>query len=135
MKTFTLSLSGTDWISLSGRRVALEESDEPSVKPHWWNKDIHVVQATDEAHAVRLLNLRRATSRTVTKLTIMRRLDALGKWATFKSVLATLPAVVQDAWALANEISDADPLFVQNAVALRTALGLTESQIEGLFNP
>ena len=36
--------------------------------------------------------------RSVTKLTIMQRLDALGKWEVFKAILATLPPIAQDAW-------------------------------------
>lgn len=72
-------------------------------------------------------------SRVQTKLQLMYRLDALGKWETFKAVIATMPAIVQDAWTLAQDIKEDDPLFSANKEALQQALGLTEEQISGLF--
>ena len=70
-----------------------------------------------------------------TKLTIMRRLDAMGKWPTFKAVLAQLPEIVQDSWALALDINESDPLFAANREALIAALGLTGAEIDSLFDP
>lgn len=69
----------------------------------------------------------------VTKLTIKRRLDALGKWETFKAILAQAPEAVQDEWSLAQEIRSDDPMFTANRDAFRTALGLTEEEFEGIL--
>lgn len=69
----------------------------------------------------------------VTKLTIKRRLDALGKWETFKAILAQAPEEVQDEWTLAQEIRPDDPMFTANRDAFRDALGLTEDQFETLL--
>jgi len=71
----------------------------------------------------------------VTKLTIMRRLSALGKWTTFKALLASLPEEVQDAWSLAQEIRPDDPLFLANAAALKALLGLSDDQFTALLMP
>ena len=72
-------------------------------------------------------------ARKVTKLTLMRRLDALGKWGTFKAVLASMPETVQDAWALAQEISESDPMFAANRDAIAAAIGLTVDEVGALF--
>lgn len=76
---------------------------------------------------------RAANPRKVTKLTLMRRLDTLGKWGTFKAVLASMPELVQDAWNLAQEISESDPMFAANRAAIAAALGLTEEEVMALF--
>ena len=69
----------------------------------------------------------------VTKLTIKRRLDALGKWETFKAILAQAPEAVQDEWTLAQEIRSDDPMFTANRDAFRTALGLTDEDFDKLL--
>jgi|DEB0MinimDraft_6_1074348.scaffolds.fasta_scaffold03993_4 Asp-tRNA(Asn)/Glu-tRNA(Gln) amidotransferase C subunit len=69
----------------------------------------------------------------VTKLTIKRRLDALGKWETFKAILAQAPEAVQDEWTLAQEIRADDPMFTANRDAFRDALGMTEEEFEGIL--
>lgn len=69
----------------------------------------------------------------VTKLTIKRRFDALGKWERFKAVLAQAPESVQDEWTLAQEIRADDPMFTANRDAFRDALGLTEEEFEGIL--
>lgn len=72
--------------------------------------------------------------RTITKLTLMRRLDALGKWTTFKTVIGQMPQIVQDAFDLCNELSEDDPLLVQNRPAFIQALGITGDQMDSLFD-
>ena len=72
--------------------------------------------------------------RTQSKLTIMLRLDAMGKWANFKAVLATLPEIVQDAWLLAQDIREDNPLFVANKPALLAAITMTDAQLSSLFD-
>lgn len=69
-----------------------------------------------------------------TKLQIMLRLEAFGKWTTFKAILASMPALVQDAWNLAQFIDESDPMFQANRPALLVALGLTEEQFSSLFD-
>lgn len=69
----------------------------------------------------------------VTKLTIKRRLDAIGKWETFKSVLAQAPEAVQDEWTLAQEIRADDPMFIANRESFRTALGMTNAEFDALL--
>jgi len=71
----------------------------------------------------------------VTKLTIMRRLEALNKWGTFKTILAQLSEQVQDGWSLAQEIKSDDPLFAANAAAFKGALSLTDAQFTALLTP
>jgi hypothetical protein len=73
----------------------------------------------------------------VTKLTIKRRLDALGagKWATLKGILASLPDDAQDEWTLAQEIRADDPLFLHYADTLKGMLELTDEQFAGLLVP
>lgn len=69
----------------------------------------------------------------VTKLTIKRRLDALGKWETFKAILAQAPESVQDEWTLAQEIRADDPMFIANRESFRTALGMTNAEFDALL--
>lgn len=73
------------------------------------------------------------TSRAQTKLVIMRRLDALGKWETFKAMLTQMPAIVRDAWDLALEIDESDPLFLQYRPEMIAVLGISEDDLSGLF--
>jgi hypothetical protein len=69
----------------------------------------------------------------VSKLTLMRRLDALGKWGAFKSLLAQLPEIAQDAWTLAQAIRADDPIFVTYAETIKASLGLTDEQFTALL--
>lgn len=71
----------------------------------------------------------------VSKLTLMRRLDQLGKWSAFKALLAQLPEIVQDAWTLAQAIRADDPLFVAHATAIKAYLELTDEQFVALLAP
>lgn len=124
----------------SGERTIIELTDEQadkivagkSQKPqkiYFW-KDGEIITLRQK---IALDFPDRVRPRKVTKLTILKRLDALGKWETFKYIMSTMPAIVQDSWELATEINDQDPLFVQNRLALMTALGLTEEQFDDLF--
>lgn len=69
----------------------------------------------------------------VTKLSIMRRLQELGKWAAFKSAMASLPDEAQDAWTLALSVKSDDPIFLQYGDSLKNALGLTDEQFAALL--
>ena len=69
-----------------------------------------------------------------TKLQIMLKLEEMGKWTTFKAILASLPTIVQDAWILSQYIDESDPLFQANRPALLVALGITEDQLSSLFD-
>jgi len=76
-----------------------------------------------------------AAPKGVTKLTIMLRLDALGKWDTFKGLLTQLPQLTQDAWALAQDVKADDPMFLQYSATLKGALSLTDEQFDTLLTP
>ncbi len=89
------------------------------------------VLKTQQEH---LESIRPKPPRTQTKLKIMMKLEALGKWSTFKIILSSLPALVQDAWHLAQEINESDPLFAANKEALKAALGMTEEQFLSIFD-
>ena len=69
----------------------------------------------------------------VTKLTIKRRLDTLGKWEAFKALLAQMPAI-KDEWDLAQEISADDPMFKSNAEQLKIALSITDEEFNSLLS-
>lgn len=77
---------------------------------------------------------KRQRERIVTKLTLMERLEAGGKWTRFKAVLASMPELVQDAWLLSQDISDRHPMFAANRPALQAAMDMTEEQIDELFD-
>jgi hypothetical protein len=68
------------------------------------------------------------------KLQIMRRLQDLGKWATFKAILAAAPAIVKDAWDLAAYIDESDPMFEASKEQFLNALGITPAQFSSLFD-
>jgi hypothetical protein len=85
------------------------------------------------ARRAAILAARPKPPRRVTKLALMRRLEARGKWGVFKSLLASLPEPVRDAWELAQEINESDPLFAANLEAIATGLGLTPEQVGELF--
>ena len=70
----------------------------------------------------------------VTKLTIKRRLDTLGKWQLFKAILAA-DENMGDEWAIAQDIRSDDPMFVLNKAALKLALDLTDEEFEALLEP
>lgn len=76
-----------------------------------------------------------APVRRQTKLNIMRKLVELGKWEQFKAMLDSMPTLVHDAWDLTQEISSADPMFVENRSAIIAGLGITSEQLDGLFLP
>jgi hypothetical protein len=73
-------------------------------------------------------------ARELSKLTLKRRLDEMGKWSTFRSVLQGMPSV-WDEFVLAQEIRTDDPVFTTHAVALKLAVGLTQEQFESLLAP
>lgn len=71
----------------------------------------------------------------MTKLTLMRRLQAIGKWSLFKDILGQMPEEVQDAWSLAQGISKDDPMFLANADAFKQAFELSDDEFEALLTP
>ena len=71
----------------------------------------------------------------VTKLTLMRRLDDLGKWDTFKALITQLPPIAQDAWNLAQEVKSNDPILVQYGATIQAALQLTDEEYSTLLTP
>lgn len=69
----------------------------------------------------------------LSKLTLKRRLDGLGKWRAFKSFLASVGA--DEEFALASEIRQSDPMFQQLAPAAQQALGLGDEEMKALLTP
>lgn len=69
----------------------------------------------------------------ISKLTLKRRLDALGKWAEFKSFLATAGA--EEEFILASEIRTSDPMFQALAAAAQHALGLSDAEMGLIVAP
>lgn len=89
-----------------------------------------VVDLTDEEIAARI-----PAPQSVTKLTLMRRLDAMDMWDAFKALLTQLPPIAQDAWALAQDVRADDPILVQYGATIKAALGLTDQQFTELLTP
>lgn len=78
---------------------------------------------------------------TFSKLSLMRRLDSIGKWEMFKELLMQLPEIVKDTWDLASEIRSDDPIFTAYSDAIKLGLNLSEEEyntiiigIEGAAN-
>ena len=69
---------------------------------------------------------------TLTKLTIRRRLRALGKEAAFDAAMLQMPPDTQADYRDATEIASDDPLFVRDAAALQAAIGLTAEEFAWL---
>ena len=69
----------------------------------------------------------------ISKLTLKRRLDELGKWADFKAFLAGLGDAAVDEFNLAAEIRIDDPMFAQIAPLAKAALGIDDAQYEALL--
>lgn len=125
------------WLSKQGQRVAAPEAFVNGPGPfRGFSARFHMVLANDTEDAVKAFGLRPAPPLPVcsaSKLTIKRKLEAMGKWEVFKAVMLSMPATVQDEWALAQEIREDDPLFLANRDALVAALGITPEQLDGLF--
>lgn len=71
----------------------------------------------------------------VSKLTLMERLVALDKWDLFKTFFIQLPELTQDAWNLAQAIRSDHPLFLAHADYLKSALSLTDEEVNDLLAP
>jgi hypothetical protein len=72
-----------------------------------------------------------AKPRELSKLTLKRRLEELGKWDAFKTILQASPA--WDDFLLAQVVRTDDPVFTTQAPALKAALGLTDEQFNSLI--
>jgi hypothetical protein len=70
----------------------------------------------------------------LSKLGIRRKLRAMGKEDAFNTALAALPHAQAD-WDDAQEIRTDDALFVENAAALKTAVGLTDDEFASILTP
>lgn len=71
--------------------------------------------------------------REISKLTLKRRMDALGKWSDFKNALTAANA--WDDFALAHAVSTDDPLFSALLPQLQAALDLSDEQLSVLLSP
>jgi hypothetical protein len=116
------------WVEIGNPKADLwaEQPPEPAhdfaTQIAMWTKDAKwaIINIEPEVHAI-------------TKLTLMRRLNAMGKWDDFKSILTQLPDAVREAWDLALEIRSDDLLFLANAEIIQVELGLTIHQFKELL--
>jgi hypothetical protein len=92
-----------------------------------------VPHLTSEADGWTLEELGPQPPRPISKLTLKRRLDAMGKWPAFKAFLQSVGDVAVDEFNLAAEIRPNDPMFQQLAPLAKSALGLSDEQYEALL--
>jgi hypothetical protein len=69
--------------------------------------------------------------RTITKLTLKSRLDAIDKWTDFKTACITLGA--WDDFLMAQDVRTDNPLFTAAAPQLKASLNLTDAQFDVLL--
>jgi hypothetical protein len=111
------------FILLDGEPVA-RESVLASGDRVRWDTDLHKLVRFTPAPAPRELS----------KLTLRRRLRALGKEATFDAALDLIPNARAD-WDDAQTLRTDDPLFTDAAPAFKSALDLTDEQFTALLAP
>lgn len=75
-----------------------------------------------------------APPRELSKLTLRRRIRALGKETLFDATLDAVPNARAD-WDDAQVLRTDDPLFTTHAAAFKAALGLTEEEFTALLAP
>lgn len=83
---------------------------------------------------VPLVKVRPAPARTLSKLTLTRRLRDLGKEDAFWTILTAQPVLYRE-FILAQELRTDDPMFTSQAPQLKAALGLTDGQFNALIAP
>lgn len=86
----------------------------------------------EEMQAIFALPAAPATARELSKLTLRRRLRALGKEEAFDAALDAIPHARAD-WVDAQSLRTDDALFTSSAPALKAALGLTDEQFAELI--
>jgi hypothetical protein len=72
--------------------------------------------------------------RTLSKLTLTRRLRDLGKEDAFWAILTAQPVLYRE-FILAQELRTNDPMFTAQAPQLKAALALTDEQFTELIQP
>lgn len=123
-------------IAVDGSLLALIEERDETIEAR--ENTIVTLQAQLEEAREALAEARRlpvVPSAGVTKLTLMRRLLALEKWAEWKSLLGQLPELVHDAWQVTTAVHADDPILVEYGPAIRQALALSEDQWAALMAP
>ena len=130
------TLGGISMTDESGKPQPITVTDLDSIAPEINASLIADIEQLKADHKAELEGATgQPSSGGVTKLTIMRRLQALGKWTMFKGLLAQLPEDTQDAWSLAQEIHDDDPMFITYADGIKAGLELTDEQFTALLIP
>lgn len=71
----------------------------------------------------------------ISKLTLMKRLQFIGKWSIFKEVLQGLDENSYDAWSLAQEIKASDPVVIDNRVSITQYLQITDQEFSDILDP
>ena len=76
-----------------------------------------------------------STEEGISKLTLMKRLQFIGKWASFKEVLQSLDEDSHDAWNLTQEVKSSNPVVIDNRAGVIQYLQITEQQFSDILDP
>jgi len=71
----------------------------------------------------------------ISKLTLMKRLQFIGKWVSFKEVLQTLDEDSYDAWNLTQEVKSSNSIVIDNRAGIIQYLQITEQQFSDILDP
>lgn len=127
----------------TGAPAPLDEAALAAVLPELNAAALAEIEQLKTAHAIELEKLRAEHAaalagvhpNAISKLTLKRRLNALGKWSDFKAFLEGLGVDAVDEFALAAEIRLDDAVFQQLAPMAKAALNLTDEQYVALLTP
>jgi hypothetical protein len=127
----------------TGVPTPIDQADLAAVLPDLNAAALAEIERLHASHAAEIKELQAAHAaalagshpNSISKLTLKRRLDALGKWAEFKTFLENLGADAVDEFALAAEIRQDDAVFQQLAPMAKAALNLTDEQYVALLTP
>jgi hypothetical protein len=127
----------------TGAPAPLDEATLAVVLPDLNAAALAEIDRLKTAHAVEIETLRAAHAaapagvhpKTISKLILKRRLDALGHWQAFKNFLLQIGDDAVDEFNLASEIRMDDPVFQQLAPMAKEALNLTDDQYAALLTP
>jgi hypothetical protein len=120
-----------------GKSIPLDEQSLAGLSGLIETAALAEIDRLTAAHAEEIAALSGQSQSTggISKLTLKRRLDVLGKWASFKAFLAALGEAAVDEFNLAAEIRADDPMFQQIAPLAKQALELTDEQYAALLTP
>jgi len=137
------TFKGASITTETGAPTPLDQAALAAVLPDLNAAALAEIEQLKTAHAIELEKLRAEHAaalagvhpNAISKLTLKRRLNALGKWSDFKAFLEDLGADAVDEFALAAEIRLDDAVFQQLAPMAKAALNLTDEQYVALLTP